>query len=190
MNGFVSVINENLDSVLFASYIPNTVQCFDICFDEEDNFYITGKSLLNDMKGLLFDEFIGDEDASKIASYVVKFDKNFNKVKAVGIYDVIFTQIEYSKNGEIILGGNLLSNNFPINNGSLPLKSQTTMQVALMALDKDLKYQRSCVIDAGNGVINSLGGATSDQPVDCGSMKLDNSGNVIFTGSVAGNILL
>jgi hypothetical protein len=190
-NGFVTVFDENLDSVLFASFIPNSMRCFDICFDEEDNFYITGQSLVSDFKGMLFDEFIDEPDKSENPSngttFVVKFDKYFNKIKAVGIYNAIFTQIEFSKQGEIILGGNLQSSNFPIKNGCLPLKSPTTMQVALMALDKDLKYQRSCVIDAGDGVINSLGGTIADQPKDLGSMKLDEIGNVYFTGSINGN---
>jgi hypothetical protein len=197
LNGFVSVFNENLDSVLFASYIPNTIQLLDICFDDEDNFYITGTTHVQDMKGILFDEMIDEPDSDVESfyntSFVIKFDKNFKKIKAVGIYNAIFSQIEYSKKGEIILGGNLQSNNYPIKKGCLTYNSifyHNLNQVALMSFDTDLNYKKSCVIDAGSGSYNTLGRDNADQPQNIGSMKLDESGNVYFTGSIGGDYFI
>ena len=190
-NGCVSIFNKNLDSVIFASFIPYTTLCFDICFDNEESFYITGQLSVKDMKSMLIDEIIDEQNDVNytIGTFVIKFDKNFRKVKAVGIYNAKFYQIEYSKNGEIILGGNLFTSYYPVKYGCLNFKTNfnnNMEQVALMALDKDLKYQRSCIIDAGDGASNNLGHANADQPNNFGAMKLDETGNVYYTGSIAG----
>jgi len=160
-DGFISKLDNNLTTLIASTFIGGKRDDipFAVSLNHDHELYVAGftSSLNFPITENAFDDtFNGNPQDPLRDGFICKFDSNLSDLKAstfLGGYwaDRIFT-IELDHSGNIIVGGETSSENFPTTPGSFDQSNGGQYDAFLSIFDQNLTTLKSSTYVGGNGM--------------------------------------